>query len=347
MQFSPAARPIKPRILVIEDDRDTADLVMECLNDFFEADVATLVENAADACAFDVGDVDLVLSDMNLPDGNGLEIMETLLKKRADLPIVFVTGENILGNAIHAIRNGAYDYVVKAGNYLFSIPVVVEKNLELWRIKRQNEQLQRQLEEKMEEVEKFNQKLTEQNEQLETIAATDPLTGLANRRSLNSSLDARFAESTRGGSDLACLMMDLDGFKQLNDTAGHPAGDRVLKCVAEAIENNCRRSDVAGRFGGDEFILVLPSTDLAEAEAAAERIRTDFAFSAARECERSGYTGSVSISMGLATLRANGADSPEALISQADQALYAAKKRGKKCLVVFDPSMDADVVMAA
>lgn len=335
MTLDTAPRPDRPRILVIEDDRDTADLVMECLNDFFECEVATLVENAADACAFDVDSVDLVLSDMNLPDGNGLEIMEELLKRRADLPIVFVTGENILGNAIHAIRNGAYDYVVKAGNYLFSIPVVVEKNLELWRIKRQNEQLQRQLEEKMQEVERFNQRLTEQNEKLETIAATDPLTGLANRRSLNSSLDQRFAESTRNGNDLACLMMDLDGFKQLNDAAGHPAGDRILKCVAEAIENNCRRSDVAGRFGGDEFILVLPGTDLHEAEAAAERIRTDFAFSAKRECERSGYDGTVSISMGLATLRSGDAEGPEQLVSQADQALYTAKKRGKRCLVVY------------
>ena len=318
-----------PRILLIEDDVDTADLISECLADYYGRNVCALATTATEAYAVDVDAFDLVLSDMNLPDGNGLEIMHALLARRPDLPIVFVTGENVLSNAIDAVHSGAYDYVVKAGNYMFSIPVVVEKNLELMRIKRQNVELQDRLRAHTEELE-------QKNELLETAAATDPLTGLANRRSLNSQLAARYAEAERTGGDLACLMMDLDGFKQLNDAAGHPAGDAVLKAMAEAILGTCRRSDVAGRFGGDEFILILPATGLEEARAAADRISEDFSRAADAVCAANDYAGSVTVSMGLAALRLCHADSADQLIVAADEALYAAKHRGKHCLVIAE-----------
>ncbi len=319
-----------PRILVIEDDLDTAALVLETLADYFGTGCTTHVDNAADAKAIDTTQFDLVLSDMNLPDGNGLDIMHHLLQQRPDLPIVFVTGENILGNAIQAIRDGAYDYVVKAGDYLFSIPVVVEKNLELWRIKQENEQLQNQLAEK-------NQQLEQAVERLETVASTDPLTGLANRRSINKAMDDRFAEAGRSGDDLAVLMMDLDGFKGVNDTAGHPVGDQVLVVAAQAIRDNCRQYDVAGRFGGDEFILILPDTSAGEAAAVAERILSDFNGAAEAVCRDADYHDPVSMSAGLATLHETGITSAEMLMAGADRALYAAKDAGKHRLMHYQP----------
>ncbi|MEM1446296.1 MAG: diguanylate cyclase [Planctomycetota bacterium] len=326
----------QPRILVIEDDLDTAELVLETLQDFFGNGCCTHVNSATKAKAADTDAFDLVLSDMNLPDGNGLEIMQHLLDRRPDLPIVFVTGENILANAIDAIRNGAYDYVVKAGDYLFSIPVVVEKNLELWRIKSENERLQARLAETLEEVNIKNEQLRQAVDRLETVAATDPLTGLGNRRSLNESMEQRFAESLRSGEDLAVLMMDLDGFKGLNDNAGHPAGDQVLVAAADVIRANCRRSDVPGRFGGDEFIVVLPNTDPEEAISVGKRIMDDFQHAARRVCVNVQYDGPVTMSMGLATRLTGHLANPEQLVARADQALYSAKAKGKRRLEFDD-----------
>lgn len=331
----------QPRILVIEDDFDTADLVLETLQDFFGAGCCTHVSSANKAKAADAHAFDLVLSDMNLPDGNGLEIMEHLLSRRPDLPIVFVTGENILANAIEAIRNGAYDYVVKAGDYLFSIPVVVEKNLELWRIKHDNERLAQKLAETLEEVNIKNEQLRQAVQRLETVAATDPLTGLANRRSLNESMEQRFAESKRMQQDLAVLMMDLDGFKGLNDAAGHPAGDQVLIAAADVIRANCRRSDIPGRFGGDEFIVILPQTDPDEAASVGRRIMDDFQQAAQRVCTNVNYAGDVTVSMGLATRLTGETANPEQLVARADQALYAAKANGKRRLEIDSPKTNA------
>ncbi len=331
----------QPRILVIEDDFDTADLVLETLQDFFGAGCCTHVSSANKAKAADAHAFDLVLSDMNLPDGNGLEIMEHLLSRRPDLPIVFVTGENILANAIEAIRNGAYDYVVKAGDYLFSIPVVVEKNLELWRIKHDNERLAQKLAETLEEVNIKNEQLRQAVQRLETVAATDPLTGLANRRSLNESMEQRFAESKRMQQDLAVLMMDLDGFKGLNDAAGHPAGDQVLIAAADVIRANCRRSDIPGRFGGDEFIVILPHTDPDEAASVGRRIMDDFQHAAQRVCTNVNYAGDVTVSMGLATRLTGETANPEQLVARADQALYAAKANGKRRLEIDSPKTNA------
>jgi diguanylate cyclase (GGDEF)-like protein len=339
-------QPHQPRILLIEDDIDTADLVIETLQDHFGPGCVRHVNTIAKARQINLQEVDLVLSDMNLPDGNGLEVLELYQGIRPDLPIVFVTGESILENAIFAVRNGAYDYVVKAGDYLFSVPVIIEKNLELWRIKQENIRLQQRLSETLQDVSKKNEQLSQAVDRLETMAATDPLTGLSNRRSLNKALQGRFAEAQRTGRDLSVIMMDLDGFKQLNDTAGHPAGDRVLVLVARAIEANCRRSDIAGRFGGDEFIVLLPNTDEVEAIKVGERIRIDFAQSALTETAKIAPGCCVTISMGVSTLHRGRAPSGDQLVAQADHALYAAKARGKSRLVAY-PLTSAEVLRGA
>lgn len=324
-----------PRLLLIEDDPDTADLIIETLHDHFGPGCCEHVGDCASARSVELDHLDLVLSDMNLPDGSGLEVMQTLLERRADLPIVFVTGENILSNAVKAVKQGAYDYVVKAGDYLFTIPVVVEKNLELWRIKQDNQRLAAELADTLEAVRLKNRQLEEAVSRAERLAATDPLTGLANRRAFNQTLGQRFAEAERHGGDIAVLMIDLDGFKGLNDHCGHPAGDRMLVMAARAVEGNCRQSDVAGRFGGDEFVVVLPSTGLEFARSIAERIRRDFEQAAAVACRELEHEGVVTMSAGLATMRGSGSTGVDQLVARADAALYAAKAGGKQRLEIY------------
>jgi diguanylate cyclase (GGDEF)-like protein len=330
-----------PRLLLVEDDLDTAELIRECLEDHFGGGCVRTIARLENACGLDPHAFDLVLSDMNLPDGSGLELLDEMLALRSDLPIVFVTGEGILENAIAAIRGGAYDYVVKAGDYLFAIPLVVEKNLELWRTKRDNVRLQNELEARIAEIHEKNRQLEEAVQQLETVAATDPLTGLFNRRAFQRTMEQSFSEATRHGHDASCLMLDLDGFKQLNDALGHQYGDCILTVAARVLSANSRKSDTAGRFGGDEFIVVMPQTDLDTAVGVAERVMQQFEADAKAALSDVGYRGAVSMSMWLASLVCTQAVSPESLIAAADHALYAAKAAGKSRIHTFRKTADS------
>ncbi len=329
-----------PRLLLVEDDIDTACLIAETLEDHFGAGCIDKCALVADAMAVDLDKYDLVLSDMNLPDGNGLKLLNEFLRKRPDLPFVLITGEGILENAIAAIRRGAYDYIVKAGDYLFAIPLIVEKNLAIWRTKQDNQRLQEQLAKTLKEVQVKNGQLAKAVRKLRTMAATDPLTHLFNRRSFGQALDRCFAEADRYGHDVACVMIDLDNFKQMNDTLGHQAGDDLLRLTARVLKAQCRRSDVIGRFGGDEFVVLLPQTDEQTARQVASRIGEEFKAGVNKLYGGEGMSFDVSLSMGVATLNQARPSTPQQLVAYADKALYCAKQAGKTCLVTYSNLQD-------
>ena len=139
-------------------------------------------------------------------------------------------------------------------------------------------------------------------------------------------------------------MIDLDAFKQLNDTLGHQLGDEILQLAARALRTNCRQSDVAGRFGGDEFILLLPRTDKESAKQVAARILEQFQLSTKARLDGCNWSGDLSMSIGVATVQHSNPSGPERLIAQADHALYLAKQAGKTQVVVFNttaPARDA------
>ncbi len=311
-----------PRILLLEDDPDTIELVHEVLSDSLPEAKITRTMTLAAAKKVNLNDIDIVLSDMNLPDGKGIEFLDYALSRRPDIPVVMVTTENITSTAVKAIEIGAYDYIVKSGDYLFSIPLVVRKNLALWKTKQENSQLHSQLEDTL-------STLQEKNVQLETIAATDPLTGLANRRSFDHELERHFSDASRHQRDVGLVMIDLDGFKLLNDTCGHPVGDRILERTARVLEANCRRYDLAARFGGDEFALLLPRTEMATSIEVTRRVFDEFCVMAVAESERQNFTGRLSLSAGIATRQSSSAGTAAELLDLADQSLYAAKKAGK------------------
>lgn len=159
----------------------------------------------------------------------------------------------------------------------------------------------------------------------------DALTGLFNRRQLETALEAEVAKALRDGTSLSLLMLDADHFKRLNDTHGHEAGDHVLIEIARMLESHFRDSDIACRFGGEEFVVIMPGTGRAPALARAEALR---AAVAGRSFVFEGRSiGAVTLSVGVATLPENG-EAPEALLSKADQALYAAKRGGRNQVVM-------------
>jgi diguanylate cyclase (GGDEF)-like protein/PAS domain S-box-containing protein len=175
---------------------------------------------------------------------------------------------------------------------------------------------------------------------LEELAVQDGLTGLANRRRFDEALDVEFRRAQREARPLSLLLIDIDHFKTLNDSHGHPAGDRVLRRLATLLAGFAQRAgDVAARFGGDEFALLLPHTDSAQAEGTAEQLRTAVATLGPLTSD----VMPVTISVGLAsTANSRLGAQPDSLVQLADEALYAAKRDGRNCVrTARDPAAEA------
>jgi diguanylate cyclase (GGDEF)-like protein len=165
----------------------------------------------------------------------------------------------------------------------------------------------------------------ELTEQLQLMATTDALTGLPNRRSLMAGMELEVARAERSGRPLALALLDIDRFKAINDTHGHPAGDGVLQAVADELRKITRAGDLLGRFGGEEFAIVMPETDLRQARWACERLRKGVSKRIMHY--PNGTSGHVTISSGVALLA--GDEGCDHLISRADGALYQAKEDGR------------------
>jgi diguanylate cyclase (GGDEF)-like protein len=171
--------------------------------------------------------------------------------------------------------------------------------------------------------------LYSQTEELKRLSITDPLTGLLNRRYLQDRLEEELARSKRYGRNMCLLMMDLDGFKFYNDTYGHPAGDRILKRVADVIMRSVRTMDVVSRYGGDEFIIILPETDLMLAVKIAERLNNDIAKEALpAENGIAKPERSITASIGIVSYPQHGETTAQ-LLENVDKAMYCAKHEGK------------------
>lgn len=170
------------------------------------------------------------------------------------------------------------------------------------------------------EYEAKQQELLRLNAQLEALATTDPLTGLRNRRFFKDSLAALLEDYARTGQPFSLLILDIDHFKRINDTYGHPVGDLVLSSLAELLRTASGSADIAARFGGEEFVVLMPGADRADVVAAAERYRAGV--------EAASWEGlRITISVGAATVSAS--DTDESLVNRADQALYASKSGGR------------------
>lgn len=167
--------------------------------------------------------------------------------------------------------------------------------------------------------------------ELEALATRDSLTGVLNRRECSRVLIEELERARRYNRPLALLWIDFDHFKEINDTWGHAAGDSVLCSISSLLEDSVRSVDTLGRFGGEEFVLILPEMDVAEAEETAERLRQ-------RVCNQpvaleSGHNIRLTISIGVAVFPDHG-DTLDALCAAADKAMYRAKKQGRNCIAM-------------
>lgn len=205
----------------------------------------------------------------------------------------------------------------------------VDRNDEIGRLARSFNHMAEVMERHESRVTALNADLEERvrrrTDQLREMALRDPLTGLHNRRHFDEVLSRSVSEARRYGTPLSCLMIDLDDFKAVNDRFGHPVGDRALILAAQTIATQLRASDVAARFGGDEFVVLLPQTDCRQAEVLSRRIADAYK---TRLCESLPRV-SGGLSIGVAALADTSSNAPDVLLRAADRALYHAKQRGK------------------
>ena len=179
----------------------------------------------------------------------------------------------------------------------------------------------------VEKLQLANDEIHVKSQELETLANCDPLTLCLNRRSLARNFDTLFSQAKAGGAHLSCLMLDIDFFKSVNDNYGHATGDQVIKAVADVLKTCTRDSDLVGRYGGEEFCVVLPKLYLDKAAQIAERIR--------QAIEKKSCSGvKITVSLGVSSLELN-TSKPDELIDQADKALYAAKKSGRNRVITW------------
>ena len=304
-----------PRVLVAEDDRVTRELVGGLLRGHGFA--VELYETASPiAERVTRGDVDLVILDVVLPGMNGLQACRLIKSVAGDgfVPVILVTSKSDTESRVEGLRIGADDYVVKP---LDERELLARVNAML-RIKRGHDEVVRA------------------KRRLEELAVRDELTGLFNFRYLHSRIHEEFKRAQRHREPLACAMVDVDHFKRVNDGHGHDVGDALLVEVAERLKGALRETDVVTRYGGDEFLVMLPSTHFSGAITVAERI-----WDAVRSRPVRAMAGrdrvelNATISMGLALFPSRDVGSSKDLLRAADQALYQAKREGRDRICVF------------
>jgi diguanylate cyclase (GGDEF)-like protein len=264
---------------------------------------------------------DLILLDLMMPGIDGLEVCRILKNddRYRDIPIIFLTASNESKNLIDAFQSGAVDYITKPFNML-ELLARVKTHLEL---KYAKDQLKKALAE------------------LEQLALTDPLTRIPNRRHLYQIAAREMARARRYNYPFSLLIVDIDRFKQVNDTYGHLAGDEVLQSVAAIVKNTLRREDCFARFGGEEFIVLLPCTDTIAALGVANRIRTLIASSSLIV---QGRAIAVTASIGIATYRYEDRDL-DGLIARADAALLSAKHQGRNRCIVHSSNLGNSIAI--
>jgi diguanylate cyclase (GGDEF)-like protein len=260
----------------------------------------------------------------------------------ASLPLVYIIIDRIfrpirqLVVATNKIAAGSLDTQVPVDRSDVIGKLARSFNEMVKTIKRQQDDLALANRKLDQDLERALADLRDKNTRLEELAATDPLTGLYNRRHFGRVLDQLFAEAGRYGDELTCVMIDLDSYKPINDAFGHAVGDQLLVVAARVIAANMRRMDVAARYGGDEFVLLLPRTVSADAAGVAERIRLEYRLASAGVLQRE---PGVSMSIGIACTQASRPSRPEQLVAMADAALYRAKESGRdRVFVMPQPS---------
>ncbi|MBK6402810.1 MAG: diguanylate cyclase [Rhodocyclaceae bacterium] len=312
------------RILIVDDDVTFRAMLKVLLTNYGHEVYEAVDGQQAFEMAVDLRPQVMVV-DWMMPSMDGIELTLALRQTKVGrrIYIMLLTGLDDDQHLIRAFDAGVDDYLTKPLR-----PKVLSARLSAgFRVVR----LQDEIERDREEIRRFAAELAVSNRRLQEAALTDPLTGFPNRRYVMERLEQEWAASLRSKRPLACMVVDLDAFKPINDRYGHDIGDIVLKQAAQALKRGLRTPDVVARLGGDEFLVICPDTTLTAALACAERVRHSVESMVIP-------TGDLrldsTVSIGVA-VRDEGMETSDALVKCADQGLYLAKEKGRNRVAAF------------
>ena len=317
------------RILVVDDDPAALRLLERYLTS--AGYQVTTANNGAKALEIDqLQPAQMIITDWIMPEIDGLGLCRRLRAHDAGFVyIIVLTAQPERDRVVEALKAGADDFAVK--------PCTREELLAHVRAGERIVRLEANLAERSREIFSYNARLAAANEKLSVMATTDELTGLANRREGLARLAEHWSLSQRYSKPLACISIDIDHFKQFNDSYGHSAGDTVLSAVADTLRKTARTGEPVCRMGGEEFLIICPEATAGSAAVGAERVRSALASTVVRFNEQG---CSIHISAGVAE-RTNLMRNPDDLLKAADDMLYVAKRTGRNRVCAAVPACSA------
>ena len=296
-------------ILVVDDSGDVFEGIKAFLGDQDLVNMSRAANMKEALTMLGQGQFDMIFLDHLLNDGTSIDFLREAEKEGIETPVIVISGQGDEMLVSQVIQLGAYEYLPKNRINLESVSRVINNTLERARLRN--------------DVKKAQAKMAE-------MSTVDELTKLHNRRYFIEALEGEFERASRYEIEMALIMVDLDHFKKINDTYGHPSGDMVLSEIGRILKKHVRRNDIACRYGGEEFAVILSNVSRENIYAAYDRFR-EMVSEHLFEYESNQFH--ITVSIGIAF--SNNAESANDLLSQADQALYQAKDTGRNKTVTY------------
>jgi len=300
---------VNGRILIVDDRPSSYERISDALSEDHSVDIEADPQQAVFVAA--EGGYELVIVNLSLKDYDGLRLCSQIrsLERTRHLPIMVISDPSDNARLLRGLEMGINDYVLRP----------VDKNELFARVRTQVRR------------KRYTDKLRDSFQHNLEMAVTDPLTGLHNRRYMEGHLNTLVEKARDEDKPLSLLLLDIDYFKAVNDTHGHDAGDDVLREFSVRLRSNVRGIDLACRYGGEEFVVVMPETNKALAFMVAERVRQQIA-GKPFVVQGGGTSLDITVSIGIASLE-DGDRTPNSLLRRADEALYTAKRDGRNRVV--------------
>ena len=303
---------MKPAVLIVDDDPSVVRMLEMGLADEYE--IIPVFDPTQAINVFSETAIDIVVSDIKMPGLSGFDILRSVKAANPLVEVILLTGElpDKSRPAVNALQSGAHDYLLKP------VGMRVLKAAIQQALAKQRQQL--------EDKRKLQELLRRAN--------TDFLTGLSNRHHFQTQVKLEFERSDRYERSLSCLLLDVDDFKKINDEFGHCAGDQVLQRLGQLLGKHLRSSDLKCRYGGEEFVVILPEAESEVAATVAEKMRR---LITKESFEFADPPLQISASIGMATSQKRNFASAEELIRAADLAMLQAKREGRNCVRAYYP----------
>jgi len=328
------------RVLLVEDSPDDAQLLLHELRRCDYEPVFERVETLeAMQTALAEKTWDVIIADYTLPRFSALHALTLCKARHLDAPFLIVSGAVGEENAVAAMKAGAHDFLPKANLTRLGVAIAREmQDAEVRRaykhaeaaLQKANEELEAKVAERTQALVRTNLQLRKAVHKLKRLSREDALTGLLNRRMILERANAEWARWRRYVSPFSILIIDVDNFKSINDQHGHLIGDQVLRLIARTMPRSIRAVDMTGRYGGEEFVVVMPETSAEGALAASQNIMQNIRQSRLRTDD---VNVQFTVSLGIATVSYDD-QNLDSVLQRADVALYAAKRQGKDRAVV-------------